>query len=163
VTTVLLATREGEVASQREFGILDKYHSSVIRELKEAIPSIRLRTFLAKDPADIQSGDRTVPVSYSIEIVLYGVRADIDCVDYILTEAHVHLQEPDYIEPHVVYHNPHVFTRYRDFGTPRFKLLDPTDVEEEAKAIVTAAEPLLPALETEAHDPRIRTTLHRSD
>ncbi|KAI9869155.1 MAG: hypothetical protein M1813_002979 [Trichoglossum hirsutum] len=158
--TVLLAINEGEVESDEKVGALDDYHTSVILKLRAAVPSIQFRPFLAEDPVDIRSGVKIVPVSCSIEIVLYGVRADIDRVGSIFTDARIHLQEPDYIEPHVVYHNPHVLWWEDDFGTPRFKLWGPVDDEEEAKAIVTAAEPLPPALETERHDPRIRTTLY---
>jgi hypothetical protein len=146
----------------REVGILDLRHASVIRKLIATVPSIRFDPFLAEDPVEFE--DAVVPDSCSVEIILYGFKDTIDDVDSILSEACIFLQEPTHIEPHVVYHNPHILSWDGDFGSPQFKnhrLLDPVNVEEEAKAIVTAAEPLLLALETEGQDPRIRAVLHR--
>ena len=98
--TILLATTE--------VGVLDLYHAPAVRKLITATPSLRYDAPPADDLVGCQSEDTNIPISYSVEIVLYRVEATTSVDDSILSEARIYLQEWTCIDPFAIYQNPHV-------------------------------------------------------
>ena len=151
-------------SQSREIGVLDLRTAKALSILLKDNPSLEFEAFVDQDqpqrPMSKEKAMEVIPLCINV----YGPIVCFEKVRSALSEISVYLQEPFYVRPTSIYHNPH-FLNFDDTITPRFLNFNSSsqlDFTTEVDAIFERSGALVPS-DTVPQDQRIRTQLQEYD
>ena len=150
--------------SSEEIGVLDNKTAAILKSLKDMAPTITIELCLSHDEGDNSSGTKKSASVRPLQIQIYGPEEYSKEVGLALSEAGMYLQEPNMLDPGVVYRNPHFLSWDDGLETPLLNAArndSKTAFAAQIEAIMDSSNPHLPCHVDQ--DPRISTLLRKYD
>ena len=104
------------ISNATEIGILDNRFGELLKKLQSSF-SVRLEPQLELNSENVARKSQAQNIK-AVTFKIYGSASDTLLIGDFLTNHEVYLQEPDDIAVHVLYQNPHVFTKTDGLRTP---------------------------------------------
>lgn len=104
----------------QEIGVLDKRMATVLMLLKKVSGSIRFSLFLGNEGDQMRHTlkERWPKTILPLDIIIQGPIQNLEEVGEVLSDAGMFLQEPSFLEPGVIYRNPHFLSWDEQTATP---------------------------------------------
>ena len=149
-----------------EIGVLDVKTATALRQLRKVSGAIRFSLFLSgKGDERHQTVKKKLPTAmFPLDINIYGAPRNLNEVGETLSEAGLFLQEPVFLDPGVVYQNPHFLSWDEETTTPRIEkreVLSGNDFANIIEETMNCSNAILHPL-IFSQDRRIMTPLKRS-
>ena len=149
--------------NSEEVGVLDKKMATVLMLLKKVSGTIKFSLFLRNEGGQmgLTFKERWCKNIFSLEIIIQGPVQNLEEVGKILSDAGMFLQEPLFLEPCVIYRNPHFLSWDERTATPLLSRLEEPSTNDISDSIAEIMHCSKPALDPPnfVQDRRILTVL----
>lgn len=151
----------------QEIGVLDKRMATVLMLLKKVSGSIRFSLFLGNEGDQMRHTlkERWPKTILPLDIIIQGPIQNLEEVGEVLSDAGMFLQEPSFLEPGVIYRNPHFLSWDEQTATPLLSRRGESSRNDFTDSVAEVMNCSNPALDPPklVQDRRVMTALKRLD